>query len=47
MNGDTDEMSLIYESTIVPKSPLPVMRVSTIKRADFVTPNAELDRISF
>jgi hypothetical protein len=37
MAGDTEDLSLIYESTIVPKRSLPAMRVSTIKRADFLS----------
>ena len=36
MNGDADELSIIYESTIVGKNPLPVLRVATAKRTDFL-----------
>jgi hypothetical protein len=35
MNGDADELSIIYESTIIGKNPLPVLRVAAAKRTDF------------
>jgi hypothetical protein len=43
MNGDADELSIIYESTIVSKTSLPALRVASVKRADFLSTNTGFD----